>query len=675
MSFFFYRALSGLRTVLTFALLSVPVFAYGGADSEGLALVQGLALAAGFAYLTESCFFVRHSTFRPFRSPSLIVVLSGFAMFVVFAAAQLIGRDAVFSGGLGTIAFGRTLDNVVQLACYGLAFLLFLRQFERHSSLNRAIFLLSVQAAALAVIGYYQKYVSPHPMRMYDRIDMSGYPAYFSSFLNSNYYGGYLVLVSALMTAWLMWYFGLSAVRRREGPALGQAIFFMCLLPFLTVSIFHAEARLAFGAQIVLLPLICLVLSASWGKIRIALLAAAGGAACLALLKVSQASWGISGTLPKMLHDWGGRLEIYRAAVEMLRDHPWFGIGLGACRYTLPLYQTWSPENITNIHLLSRHLELAVETGLIGYALFALPAAWLMIWGLTRCLWSESDDWAPFGWAAWLTLLSVAALSLPEEYLLIPSYTVVCLLWTAILVIASIHRGTDYVPIAKPPQWKLSVGRLSVWLAGAALIALAAAHARSDLWTWRLVTGPARDVSALERAASLRPWVPEVWMRLGELYREEALRMADEDREWQPTARRSVLAFERAVKLAPTWPEAWIQLGRSKVFNLHRRQGMTDIEQAARLTPYNRDYALYLALHYDKLADRTPWEDDRRLFRSRSLEWLSRCLRPGVFAEPLRKDNIRYLKNYSESLLTPEDTARIRNLIELVRPLGDTKSP
>jgi len=89
----------------------------------------------------------------------------------------------------------------------------------------------------------------------------------------------------------------------------------------------------------------------------------AGAAVSLALLQIMGA--GVSGRLDLQGLADEGRLETYRSTLRMIRDHPWFGTGLGTFASSFPAYRS------TNVSMRgtwdlahSTVLELASELGL-----------------------------------------------------------------------------------------------------------------------------------------------------------------------------------------------------------------------------------------------------------------------------------------------------------------------
>lgn len=102
---------------------------------------------------------------------------------------------------------------------------------------------------------------------------------------------------------------------------------------------------------------------------------AVGAAVGLVLLQVMGA--GVSGRFDLQGLADEGRLETYRSTLRMIRDHPWFGTGLGTFAWSFPAYRTanvsmWGTWDIAH----STVLELAAELGLTFAGLVVV--AWII---------------------------------------------------------------------------------------------------------------------------------------------------------------------------------------------------------------------------------------------------------------------------------------------------------
>ncbi|WP_322800631.1 O-antigen ligase family protein [Thermoflexus sp.] len=99
------------------------------------------------------------------------------------------------------------------------------------------------------------------------------------------------------------------------------------------------------------------------------------------------------------------RLAHWQAAVEMIRAHPWLGIGFGNYAAAYPAYALirW-PNPLGHAHNI--YLNMAAETGLIGLLLYLL--LWIVIGLQTGRAWRRSKGWrrglAAGIMAAWMHL-------------------------------------------------------------------------------------------------------------------------------------------------------------------------------------------------------------------------------------------------------------------------------
>jgi O-antigen ligase len=72
---------------------------------------------------------------------------------------------------------------------------------------------------------------------------------------------------------------------------------------------------------------------------------------------------------------------MWAAATQAIREHPWFGTGLGTFRDVYPLYaDKFVPYIVDRVH--SDYLELALGLGVPAASLWVLAIAWLLL----RCV-------------------------------------------------------------------------------------------------------------------------------------------------------------------------------------------------------------------------------------------------------------------------------------------------
>ena len=98
-----------------------------------------------------------------------------------------------------------------------------------------------------------------------------------------------------------------------------------------------------------------------------------------------------------------GRIEIYRANLDIIHDHPLLGLGFGRYREAAGPYYDRHPDADRRSHAHSNYLQIAAEAGLVGLAAFALLWARAVVLGLEAVC--SADD--PAVWATAAGALAV----------------------------------------------------------------------------------------------------------------------------------------------------------------------------------------------------------------------------------------------------------------------------
>ena len=100
-----------------------------------------------------------------------------------------------------------------------------------------------------------------------------------------------------------------------------------------------------------------------------------------------------------------GRVELWKAGLQMIREHPWFGVGPERIAAEFPRhYRGSNLENIYYGHLENDYLQIAAERGLICFAMFA----WFILEidaGLVRLFRAADQE------SRWIALSAIAALT------------------------------------------------------------------------------------------------------------------------------------------------------------------------------------------------------------------------------------------------------------------------
>jgi O-antigen ligase len=77
-----------------------------------------------------------------------------------------------------------------------------------------------------------------------------------------------------------------------------------------------------------------------------------------------------------------GRLGIYKANLDIVRDHPVFGLGFGRYQRAARPYYDRHPDADRRSHAHNNFLQIAAEAGLVGLAAFTLLFATMLRFGI-----------------------------------------------------------------------------------------------------------------------------------------------------------------------------------------------------------------------------------------------------------------------------------------------------
>lgn len=141
------------------------------------------------------------------------------------------------------------------------------------------------------------------------------------------------------------------------------------------------------------------------------------------------------------------RLSIYRAGVEIVRDFPWLGTGLGALQQAYAPYQSTSiPGTLEHVH--SDWLELLIETGVIGLGCYLFG----LLFFFRSCLKSIAlpENRASLGLAcgASSAVLAFMLHGLVEFSFQIPANALI--FFVIVAALGSLAKGTDQSRSSRP---------------------------------------------------------------------------------------------------------------------------------------------------------------------------------------------------------------------------------
>jgi hypothetical protein len=230
------------------------------------------------------------------------------------------------------------------------------------------------------------------------------------------------------------WYRALAGrprmVRPPEPGSSGYAVigFFSSYLTFAHVMVFPltwaaamALRRSLLGlvaAPVILVAMIFSTSRGAWLAALAALGALALGARGRHVLLVLIALGGVAGatfaTAPDLrqraahMFSTSGanaaRLAIYRANLDVVRAHPWLGLGFGRYRWAAEPYYAAHPAADRRSHAHSNYLQMAAEAGLVGLGAFALLWAVALVRGWPAVAGAPAEAWATAA-GAWAALV------------------------------------------------------------------------------------------------------------------------------------------------------------------------------------------------------------------------------------------------------------------------------
>ena len=381
----------------------------------------------------------------------------------------------------------------------------------------------------------------------------------FAAFSTPAALGGFLAL-SLPVTVGLG--FGAASSRRRVAWLLAAAIELAGLLATASLS-----AAAALGAATIVA---CVRAPGLRRRLWMPGLIALGILAAAVALRGSEVTEASGAQHPLRL-----RAANFRAALEVIADHPWTGVGPGSFGEVYPQYRRTGDNETQHVHDLPLELgaEWGVPAGILGSALFF----WIFLGPL---LGSRHDDEPPWVRGAAVGLGALGLQGLLDFTVLLPS-----LLW-----LAAILRGFIARPGASARERSVTVAALGL----ASVIGAATVAGLSGVaWNARVAArelahgGQTQQAEVLaRRAARLAPWNPDGWLYLATIVAGPRPDRLDEPRLIEATQ-----AAERAVSLSPVRPGARMTRARLRAAAGDAPGAYADAAAAARLYPLRHEYA------------------------------------------------------------------------------------
>ncbi len=256
---------------------------------------------------------------------------------------------------------------------------------RRKSALVKALIYLGVFEAAYGSIQYltgWQKIFTY--TKQYYTEEATG------TFINHNHFAGFLELTLPFVMAYVFYFFQMWMDGRRQhrsasdpagwGSAGMQSLLYLFLLLIFLVALVFSRSR---GG--ILATAFTVFVVAMLAQFRVRRKAWLVGLSLFLLVAVAYGLWiGLDPVLGRFeqmgeahYFQFEGRLSFWKDSMGLIRGYPFTGIGLGDFGIAFQRFQTsWVTYFVDHAH--NDYVEFAVETGLVGAALFFLPILFLL---------------------------------------------------------------------------------------------------------------------------------------------------------------------------------------------------------------------------------------------------------------------------------------------------------
>jgi O-antigen ligase len=382
--------------------------------------------------------------------------------------------------------------SMLRLAAFTLIFIVAANAIRRRGQI-RLLVLALIGAGTLQTLYGFSLYYSGQ--RYPPWISRSGpLSGVMGTFPHKNYFSGFLEMVVPVAIGFLV-YLGRERSERREAAAEGTqagrlvaalsdpSFFQQLMLGAVTVvmiagiafSLSRAGVFILFG---ILAAFLMLVGFSRPSRTHVLGILVVGGLAAFAgaSIGMDKVILAVEDASSRRSSSWLHRWDISRHAVEIVRDFPLFGTGLGTSGQTFTRYQSNQHADLRVSYLHNDVLQLLCETGIVGWLIFAVGSGWFIA-RIARNLRRRRDPFSKWvGTGALIGVVAMLAHSLFEHNL--GKVTSNGIVFTELLAIAWVcsrglrGRGSE----EGPAFWRYDLGspvaRAAVVAGGVAVCAL-----------------------------------------------------------------------------------------------------------------------------------------------------------------------------------------------------------
>ncbi len=275
-----------------------------------------------------------------------------------------------------TIYSHATQVELLKLLTYIAIFFLVINNVYKREQIKRIIILMVALGFALSVLAIIQKFSSTDKIYWFQKLTKGCIP--FGPYVNRNHFAGYVNMIIPLA-------FGLFALKiskfhasaSRKFSSLFSSLYFLYILVIMIAALFLSLSRggmLSFASTMILMLGLYLIRQKSRLRfIIIPLTVFLFAFIFLVSLDITPIMQRLS-TLFYQETDLSSedRIAVLQDSLQIVKDYPVFGTGLGAFQYIYPKYRA-SSQNFGAYYDYAHndYLQLLLETGILGFLLIA----------------------------------------------------------------------------------------------------------------------------------------------------------------------------------------------------------------------------------------------------------------------------------------------------------------
>jgi O-antigen ligase len=354
-----------------------------------------------------------------------------------------------------------TLRAGLELLAYALAAMLLFRVINRFRQMERMVTVLILLGVFQALYGLFEL-SRDHPRILFYK-KLFNLDSVTGTFVNRNHLAGYLEMIIPLALGFLVARIGFFSLRVKGSPGAMQEIFAHFSRKSFAVNLLLVVAAVVMAVAVVksksragvfLLVLTFLLFL----EMVLFHLSYSGEGRRLArnLINVSflvvvifSLAVGMTAVINRFLEDdtlfRGGRTLFWTNIVPMVRDFPLFGTGLGTFVSVYPGYEKAGIGMLLE-HAHNDYLELAAETGILGFLLLAGGIVWILVQNFRMWRARRSLEIKGLAMGGFISCVVILIHSFTDFNLHIPANALVFTMILALTTVIVHHRSSTLSP-------------------------------------------------------------------------------------------------------------------------------------------------------------------------------------------------------------------------------------